>query len=466
MHSPEVERLNETLSSVKAASEATSAKQRRRFCDNNEFDIEDYRTQLDLLIILRDALLSIDEAAVKDAAHLIDSYYSDTYLSLDPLVKFEQGKGIAGFLKELWDAVFGLAELLSFDDPKQDKLVEVILELRKLPPKSFNICQENCLVYTNEPVFFMVQEDRWNGSFPHDFKGESAAVAELQKKCYKWVNHQAFTARCTEAGIDTEPLCKHPSYEIPNGLNEEQDLEKWLLWAERLKAIEEKGDCDPKVIAAVVKARKRLVALQPDVFLGSVAKLMRKRLIAPDPDLFPDSPAKRARKGGSPRAPWGSTSTVWRSTSPSAPSRPPTGLDILTTDGRRSPYPPDGSAAYLAYLDASETDVHVQQIDPKISSTVRPTDVEVTTSSTPPTSILPTSVRTQSEAPSTETIPVESADLPEAHEHTTSSAAPTVTSAPDSTETAAPVKMPTSQTEPHRPCGDRRRRRARRSGAS
>ncbi|RYP92120.1 hypothetical protein DL770_001781 [Monosporascus sp. CRB-9-2] len=161
----------------------------------------------------------------------------------------------------------------------------------------------------------MVREDRWNGSFPHDFKGGPAAVAEFRRRCCEWVNHQAFTARCTEAGIDAEPLCKHPSFEIPNGLEEEYSLqverdckvmvaaqyillagraiheefitrplsmgeeeeakwglEKWLLWAERLKAIEEKSDCDPKVIAAVVEARKRLIALQPDVFPDSVAK--------------------------------------------------------------------------------------------------------------------------------------------------------------------------------------------------
>ncbi|RYP66230.1 hypothetical protein DL769_006074 [Monosporascus sp. CRB-8-3] len=302
------------MSSNESTSQSTTKEPWLAFIDN-EFDIEGDPTRVDLLTILRDALLSVDEAAAKDAAHRIDSYYSDTFFSSDPLVKFEEDKGMASFLNTLWDAVFDLAELLPFDDPKQDRLVEVILELRKLPPKSFKIWQSNCLVYTNEPVFFMVQEDRWNGSFPHDFKGEPAAVAEFQQRCNEWVNHQAFTARCTEAGIDTEPFCKHPGYEIVNGLEKEYSLqaernckvmvaaqyillagravhetyvtrklstgreeaarwglEKWLLWAERLKAIEEKGDCDPKVIAAVVEARKRLIALHPDPFHDSGVK--------------------------------------------------------------------------------------------------------------------------------------------------------------------------------------------------
>ncbi|RYO93193.1 hypothetical protein DL764_008020 [Monosporascus ibericus] len=327
------------MSSNESTSQSTMKEPWLAFIDN-EFDIEDDQTRLELLTILRDALLSIDEAAAEVAAHRIDSYYSDTFLSVHPLVKFEDDKGMASFLCALWDAVFDLAELLPFDDRKQDRLVEVILELRKLPAKSFTIWQEkDCLVYIKEPVFFMVQEDRWNGSFPHNFKGEPAAVAEFRQRCYEWVNHQAFTARCTEAGIDTEPLCKHPTYEIANGLEKEyslqverdckvmvaaqyillagralhqryiarhlstgkeeaarQGLEKWGLWAERLKAIEEKGDCDPKVIAAAVEARRRLIALQPDVFLDSVARPTRKRLIAPHPDLFPDSPTKRARK--------------------------------------------------------------------------------------------------------------------------------------------------------------------------
>ncbi|RYP12531.1 hypothetical protein DL765_007267 [Monosporascus sp. GIB2] len=357
------------MSSDGSSSQSTTKKPWLAFIDN-EFDIEGYSTRVELLIILRDTLLSIDEAAAKDGAHRIDSYYSDTFLSFDPLVKFAEDKGMAGFLNELWDAVFDLAELLPFDDPKQDRLVAVILELRKLPPKSFksgkyvillsSVCysatytafwilpislltwaglQSNYLVYIDEPIFFMVQEDRWNGSFPHDFKGGPAALAEFRQRCIEWVNHQAFTARCIEAGIDTGVLCKHPSHEIVNGLEKEYPLrverdckvmvaaqyillagralhetfitrelsmggeeaarwclEKWPLWAERLKAIEEKGDCDPKVIAAVVEARRRLIALHPDVFLDSVAKLTRKRLTVPHPDLSPGSATKRARK--------------------------------------------------------------------------------------------------------------------------------------------------------------------------
>ncbi|RYP12532.1 hypothetical protein DL765_007268 [Monosporascus sp. GIB2] len=77
---------------------------------------------------------------------------------------------------------------------------------------------------------------------------------------------------------------------------------------------------------------------------------------------------------------------------------------------------------------------------PVASSAVAPMNGEATTSATPPTSTLLTSVRTESEALSTVTTPVESADSPEADEPTTSSTLPSVTSALDSTETAAPVE--------------------------
>ena len=62
-----------------------------------------------------------------------------------------------------------------------------------------------------------------------------------------------------------------------------------------------------------------------------------------------------------------------------------TGLAILTTGGLPSPYvqstldtkhtnrfqvSPDGTTAYIAYLDSSETDVHVQQVDPSTFAAV------------------------------------------------------------------------------------------------
>lgn len=123
------------------------------------------------------------------------------------------------------------------------------------------------------------------------------------------MNQQAFTARCTKAGIDYEPFCKHPSYEIPNGLEKDYSLpvernckimvaaqyillagrevhrslinqepatennetsttwtlEKWPLWALKFKEIEEKRDCEPKVLAAVAEARKMITSISQEI---------------------------------------------------------------------------------------------------------------------------------------------------------------------------------------------------------
>lgn len=123
------------------------------------------------------------------------------------------------------------------------------------------------------------------------------------------MNQQAFTARCTEAGIDYEPFCKHPSYEILNGLEKDYPspvernckvmvaaqyillagrevhrslinqepatensetstawtLKKWPLWALKFKEIEEKGDCEPKVLAAVAEARKKMTSISQEI---------------------------------------------------------------------------------------------------------------------------------------------------------------------------------------------------------
>lgn len=141
-------------------------------------------------------------------------------------------------------------------------------------------------------------------------------TAEFQKLCEAWVNQQAFTARCTAAGIDYEPFCKHPSWEIPNGLDKdysspvernckvmvaaqyillagraiyeslvnqepltEKDeassnwtLKRWPLWATKLREVEERGDCDLRVIVAVTEARKRMVTLCPEIAPESAVK--------------------------------------------------------------------------------------------------------------------------------------------------------------------------------------------------
>jgi hypothetical protein len=98
---------------------------------------------------------------------------------------------MGGFLNVFYKVVFTLARLIPYNNSsKQEKLVRLTLELRKLPPRSFKIwlvrdkclvmrcphsacycwsqltptVQEDCLVWTREPVFVVLIEDNWNGN--------------------------------------------------------------------------------------------------------------------------------------------------------------------------------------------------------------------------------------------------------------------------------------------------------------
>ena len=89
--------------------------------------------------IIRDTLLSTDESRAAGAAHRIDAYYQDEYLPSDPFLKFSDDKGMAGFLNSLYGLVFDVARLIPYRDALQDTLIQVIVELRKLPPKPCKI---------------------------------------------------------------------------------------------------------------------------------------------------------------------------------------------------------------------------------------------------------------------------------------------------------------------------------------
>ena len=111
---------------------------------DDEVAQEDDPIILEILSALKDLLTSESETVAEDVAHCIDRCSSDTSLSVNPLVKFQEDKGMGSFLNSLWDAVFDVAEVVPYDDPRQDRLVNLIQELRKFPPRPFKINGVSC----------------------------------------------------------------------------------------------------------------------------------------------------------------------------------------------------------------------------------------------------------------------------------------------------------------------------------
>lgn len=101
--------------------------------------------------MLKDFLLSDGDSTAADTARRIDDFYEQVYLPSDPLMKFEDGQGIGAFLVGFYELIFALARFIPYNSSDQDKLVRLIQELRKLPPRQLRIwevCQVVlCAVY-------------------------------------------------------------------------------------------------------------------------------------------------------------------------------------------------------------------------------------------------------------------------------------------------------------------------------
>lgn len=69
-----------------------------------------------------------------ECAHRIDDIYWSFYLPLDPLFSFMEDRILSGYLLHVWTMFIELGKRIPFNDPAQDKLVELLKELVHLPP--------------------------------------------------------------------------------------------------------------------------------------------------------------------------------------------------------------------------------------------------------------------------------------------------------------------------------------------
>ena len=112
----------------------------KEIADAEQDDLVSYR----LAKIIRESLLSTDESQITKAAHQIDSYYRYEYLVSDPFLQFLDGKGTANFLGNLYGLLFDTAIYIPDEDPHQDTLIRLLIELRKLPQAPCKLWNVRC----------------------------------------------------------------------------------------------------------------------------------------------------------------------------------------------------------------------------------------------------------------------------------------------------------------------------------
>lgn len=76
----------------------------------------------------------VGQAKPSEYAARIDDIYWSFYLPLDPLFQFMEDRILSGYLLHVWTMFIELGKRIPYNDPAQEKLVELLRELVHLPP--------------------------------------------------------------------------------------------------------------------------------------------------------------------------------------------------------------------------------------------------------------------------------------------------------------------------------------------
>ncbi|KAK8008872.1 hypothetical protein PG991_011423 [Apiospora marii] len=207
--------------------------------------------------IFRDLLRSNAVHAAHDAAHAIDQAFADGWLPQRSMLKHGGDEGLADFVHLVYNLIFELAPLLAHDSAQHVRLFELLVELRKLPPRSFKLNSNEYIPYINDPDFFDVLHEETRNCYPDD--PEDTSSAAFREQCEAWVNFCMFKARCVEAGILDQRT-------NPYGLPADQIVEG--LETDPLPAAQAVRDCKVLIAAhylavAGEKFHERLILVPP-----------------------------------------------------------------------------------------------------------------------------------------------------------------------------------------------------------
>lgn len=86
-----------------------------------------------------------------DCAHRIDDIYWSFYLPLDPLFSFMEDRILSGYLLHVWTMFIELGKKIPYNDPAQDKLVELLKELVHLPPMEVRTWEVSAAIMPRYP---------------------------------------------------------------------------------------------------------------------------------------------------------------------------------------------------------------------------------------------------------------------------------------------------------------------------
>ncbi|KAF7929553.1 hypothetical protein EAE99_004457 [Botrytis elliptica] len=127
----------------------------------------------------------------------------------------------------VFQTIYDLAALIPYEDRKQDMLLQLIVELLKLPRKTFKgvdgkIVEESPMYHD---INIEVKHDMWNARKVDELDLGVKTQDEYTQSCIEWINLSAFYARCIAASVDDHDknALKFPDVEICEALDPNHD---------------------------------------------------------------------------------------------------------------------------------------------------------------------------------------------------------------------------------------------------
>ncbi|KAJ0268155.1 hypothetical protein COL940_013658 [Colletotrichum noveboracense] len=179
----------------------------------------------EIAAILLKMLLSFPERgylSTLEASLRIGADYWAKFLpsSKDPLNKpyMMADKGWPMYLGGVYDAIFCQSWLLRYDDPRQDCLVRLLVDLQNLPKVAYQSWGGEYHAYHNDSVFVSMSDENWNAKFASDRPEpkDPEAKKDFILTCDEWVNFSSFLARYhgSKAYKPWDSHLKYPSVDI------------------------------------------------------------------------------------------------------------------------------------------------------------------------------------------------------------------------------------------------------------
>ncbi|KAI2006423.1 hypothetical protein LOZ50_003148 [Ophidiomyces ophidiicola] len=161
----------------------------------------------DLGVMVQNLLLSDDPKAPHETALAITQYFWDGRADESreyPYFKYEK-EGWPHLSDLVEKMIIGLSWFIPFNDTKQDKLIQLIVELYNIPPLEEPIAGMDRFVYPEDESFYLEMYDQWSGDWTNIFEEIYINKKSKEKEqCSQLVNFTAFLARAIEAGISRE----------------------------------------------------------------------------------------------------------------------------------------------------------------------------------------------------------------------------------------------------------------------